>query len=181
MSAIRRIAARFLAARPGGDDAATGLWLCYRPDAARFPTDPLEDFAALGPGRSLASVEGEGRVRRLLRAVRLAPPRSQRSLAGREGELAALLNRAAGAPLWLEVAPRMRLRFRAFTEEAVLEVDDVADVLEAEDAFLVYRRAGRLPVRVPRPPVVRHLVECVRSWRVLDVGRGAGTLSFPRC
>jgi hypothetical protein len=63
------------------------------------------------------------------------------------------------------------MRFTAWTESGVETVDDVTEVLEAPDAYLVMRRSGRFPVRVPRENVVRQQTELERWYEVTDIER----------
>lgn len=171
MPELRRIAATFLAVTAAREGGVPGVRLRFRPEQARLGTDRIDDFAALGPDRTVSAIEGMGKVLRILRAARVALPTGA-PLALQEHEAERLLLRAVGTRLVLELLPRSRLRFVAWTDHGIEEVEDVLDVIEAEDAFLVYRRAGRLPVRLPRPAVVRHATRCERWWQVVGIDRG---------
>ncbi len=119
----------------------------------------------------LSAVDGLGKVLRILRAARVALPCDARHLIGKEEEVAALLTRAIGTPLLLELRPRSRIRFRAWTEGGLETVDDVTLVRESPDAFLVERLRGRFPVRVPRSEVLRQRTDCERWYEVLGIER----------
>lgn len=170
MPSLRRIAARLESATPGARDGGVGVELGFRPTSPRQP-ETLRDWADLGPALTVPAVAGVSKVFRILRAARIAPPREPLWLVGRSEEAGALLARAIGAPLLLQVRPRSRLRFIAWTEAGVEAVNDVADVIEAPDAWLVLRRGGRLPVRIPRARVVRRHTECERWLEVVGVER----------
>jgi hypothetical protein len=131
------------------------VWLHFRATGPRAPEAPLEDFADLGPGWTLASAAGLGRVLRVLRAARRASPAVPEGLLGRPERAARLLRPAVGAALRLHVQPRSTLRFTVWTEAGIDTVDGVLDVLEDETAFLVRRSGPHLPLRVPRERVVR--------------------------
>jgi len=177
---LRRIVATLLRATPAPQPGVEGVWLAFQPEAVRLGGERIDDFAPLGPPRSLEATLGLGKVLRILRAARLAAP-AERSLLARGEEAARWLERAVGARLLLDLAPRSRLRFAAWTDAGMETVEDVTDVLEAEDAFLVYRRNHRQPVRVPRASVVRRTTECVRWYQVLDIARAPGPAAWPRC
>jgi hypothetical protein len=170
MPSLRRIAARLESATPGARDGGIGVELGFRPTSARQP-ESLRDWADLGPALTVPAVGGVSKVFRILRAARIATPREPLWLVGRAEEAGALLARAIGAPLLLQVRPRSRLRFIAWTEAGVEAVSDVADVIEAPDAWLVLRRGGRMPVRIPRARVVRRQTECERWLEVVGVER----------
>ncbi len=146
-----------------------GVLLGFLPRRGRV-SDPIEDFAELGPELSVPAVESLGRVLRVLRAARIALPEPV-ALVGRPERAAALLERARGTLVHLEVRPRSRLRFTAWTETGVETVDHVSDVLEHDDAYLVLRRGAQVPVRLPRERVVRRITTCERWYEVVRVER----------
>ena len=108
---------------------------------------------------------------RLLRAGRIAAPADPLALMGRADRAAALLARAVGAEVQLALVPRFRMRFVAWTEEGVETVEDVAEVRELADAFLLRRRSGRVPVRIERACVLRHRTEPERWHEVIEIER----------
>jgi hypothetical protein len=63
------------------------------------------------------------------------------------------------------------LRFVAWTELGVETVEDISEVIEGDDAFLVLRPRGHFPVRVPREAVIRQRTECHRWFEVLSIER----------
>ena len=170
---VRRIVATFLDAAPAREAGLPGVWLGFRAERSRLGIDRLDDFAALGPARSLAAIEGIGKVLRVLRAGRVAVQGGQARFLDDAVEAARYLGRAAGTALLLDLMPRSRLRFVAWTDAGMETLDDVSDVVEAEDAFLVYRR-GRLPVRVLRTHVIRQLTERQRWYQVVGIERAPG-------
>jgi hypothetical protein len=180
VSPLRRITAKLLNAAGSGDPAMPGVWLAFQPEQARLGIERIDDFAALGPPRSLAATQGLGKVLRILRAARLVAPTDPMLLAEEE-EAAGRLMRAVGTRLVLDLAPRSRLRFVAWTESGVEVVEDVTHVFENEDAFVVYRRTQRLPVHVARTHVVRQVTECVRWYEVRDIERAPAPTARARC
>jgi len=177
MPAPRRLRVTFtgatrVAAGERGIDSPPGVWLHFAPRAARLDVDRLDDFAPLGPELDVDVVAGIGKVLRLLRAARISAGEEPEALLDRCEEVEHLLERAAGTRLVVEVRPRSRLRFTAWTDSGIERVEDVTDVIEAPDAWLVMRKHGRFPVRVARDQVVRQLTECERWYEVTDIERG---------
>jgi hypothetical protein len=148
-----------------------GVMLGFQPKTARLGVTRVEDFADLGPALTIPAVAGLGKVLRLLRAARIASPGAPLHLVGREQEAAALLERALGRAVRIEVRPRMRMRFRVWTEQGVETLEDVLDVREVADAWLVLRRHERIPRRFDRREVVRQHTETERWHEVLDIER----------
>ncbi|MCG8588381.1 MAG: hypothetical protein MJE66_03750 [Proteobacteria bacterium] len=171
MPATRRVQAVFDGVRAARSEQGVGVWLGFLPRAARIDIDRIDHYAHLGPELEVSAIEGLGKVLRILRAARVAAPRDPKALCGREREAAELLRRAVGTSLVLELRPRSRLRFVAWTENGVETVDHVTEVYESPDAYLVMRRRGRFPVRVPRDVVVRQRTECERWYDVLAIER----------
>jgi hypothetical protein len=168
---VRRIGATFLSARAARSQDVRGVVLAFAPGASRLDVDRIESFSATGPELTIPAVVGLGRVLRVLRAARVAAPREPRVLAGDEPRILSLLERARGAKVLLDVRRRSRLRFTAWTESGVETVDDVVDVAEAPDAWLVVPRGERLPVRFPRATVVRRSTRRERWYEILDIER----------
>ncbi|MCZ6463093.1 MAG: hypothetical protein O7A09_02060 [Proteobacteria bacterium] len=171
MPANQRVRATFTGVVPLRGEGGSGVLLSFRPVYARIDVERIDDFAYLGPDLELPAVDGLGKVFRILRAARIAVPGKPMDWVDRERELTAFLERAVGTNLLLQLRPRSRMRFTAWTESGVETVEDVIDVLEAPDAYLVIRRRGRYPVRIPRSSVVRQHTECERWYEVLDIER----------
>ena len=104
-----------------------------------------------------------------MRAARIAPPEDPSALLGDERRAAALLARAVGTDLVLDLQSRSSVRFVAWTEDGVETINDVHEVVETPDAWVVFRRLGRLPVRVPRELVVRQTTEAQRWYEVVGI------------
>ncbi len=171
MPAPLQARARFSEAAPVRRDGAVGVALSFRLERTRLASDRVDDFADLGPGLTVPAVFGLGKVLRILRAARIAPPSRALDLVDHEEDTAALLDRAVGTALRLCLRPRFRLRFVAWTETGVARVDDVEAVREQGDAYLVQRRGERLPIRFARADVVRQQLERERWHEVLDIER----------
>lgn len=171
MPPLRRVVARFDHVAAVAEEGCQGVELGFRVTSPRFPADRIDDFALLGPELSVPAVEGIGKVLRILRAARIAAPRDPHALAGRAEEAGNLLERALGRDFALEVRPRSRVRFTAWTESGVETVDDVSDVVESEQGYLVMRRGGRFPQRFERADVVRRQTETQRWFELVGVER----------
>ena len=167
----QRISARFTAATPLRLNGGVGISLRFRPEVRRSGLDCIDDYADLGPALTVPAVAGLGKVLRILRAARIAAPPDPLDLVGRERETAKLLARAVGTRLRLELRPRFRLRFEVWTEQGVEVLNDVAEVREEEDAYVVRRRNARFPVRFERAAVVRQRTEAEHWHEVLDIER----------
>lgn len=180
MSQVVHTLARFVSARPDVRNDSPGVVLDYAVERPRPQLERVEDFAPLGPPGAVAAVAGCGRVRRLLRAARIALPRAAGDPFASPDALCALLERATGTRVALALRPRSAFVFVAWTETGIESISDVSQVLQDDDAWVVLRH-GRPPVRVSRQHVVRQRVECQRWWEVLGVeaavARSAGTIA----
>lgn len=168
---MRRILASLADVTPVRSHTRCGLVLSFRPQRARLWVDRIDDFADLGPELTVAAVVGLGKVLRILRAARVAPPADPRVLLGRERRAAELLERTLDRVLELALRPRSRVRFVAWTESGIETVDDVSEVLESPESYFVLRREGRYPVRLPRHSVVRQRTELERWYEVVAIER----------
>ncbi len=171
MSTRHRIRARFTEATPLRLNGGMGVRLRFRPEVSRPGIDSIDDYADLGPALTVPAVTGLGKVLRILRAARIAAPPDPLDLVGRADAAADLLARAVGTRLRLELRPRFRLRFEVWTEQGVEMVDDVLDVCEEEDAYVVRRRNARFPVRFERASVIRQRTKAERWHEVLEIER----------
>jgi hypothetical protein len=167
----RRVRAVLRSVSPTLVQGLPALRLGFELVPGRGLPDRIEDLAALGPELDLASVRGVGKVLRLLRAARLAVPDDPRRLLGRVHATCVRLERALGTPVMLHLRSRVRVRFRAWTETGVEEVENVAEVVEETDAYWVRRHGGLLPVRLPRNQIVRTLTERETWFEVLHIER----------
>lgn len=172
MPAARRVRARFRGATPASSSDEVGVELDFAIEHRGFETDAIKDFAAIGPEHCVPAVEGLGKVLRILRAARIAAPASPGALVDETDEVARLLERAVGTPLLLELKPRTRLRFVAWMEDRVEVIENVAEVVETPDAYLVSLTGGRFPLRIPRDEVIRQLTETQRWFEILSIERG---------
>ena len=158
-------------ASPGHPESVSGVALVFRPEVGNRAIGRIDDFACLDDTLSVESALGIGKVLRLLRAARIAAPPQVNSLKGDPNRAAALLERALGTRVRLEVRPRSRVRFTVWTESDVESVSDVAEVLEDESAYLILRLGGRFPVRLPREKVVRQRTESETWYEVMSIER----------
>jgi hypothetical protein len=168
----RRLPALFTHVSPIHSDGRCGVELSFRPTGVRAPTDRIDDLAVLGPEPSVDAVQGLGKVLRLLRAARLARPARPRCLLGRAQQTSALLERALGTAVILHVRPRSCVSFTLWTEAGLERVDDVAEVVESEDAYLVVRQGGRAPLRMARDSVSRTHMQCSTWYEILGIDPG---------
>jgi hypothetical protein len=171
MPSSRRAQATFAGVTGVREESACGVVLQFRPQRSRLDVDSIEDFAPLGPEWCIPAVSGLGKVLRILRAARMITPRDPTILLGQVEIVTALLEKAVGTPVALVLRPRSRVRFTAWTDGGVQTVDHVSEVVEAPDAYLVLRRGGRYPVRIPRDEVIRRQTECERWYEVLEIER----------
>lgn len=155
----------------GNPEAVSGVALAFRADATQREVTRIDDFACLDASFSVESALGIGKVLRLLRAARVAAPREVASLQYDPVAAAALLQRALGVRVRLQVRPRSRVRFTFWTESSIESVSDVAEVFEDESAYLILRLGGRFPLRVPRERVVRRRTEAESWYEVVSIER----------
>jgi hypothetical protein len=177
MRSPRRILAvleRALAVRDGD---RCGVALAYRASARREPALPILDFLDLRPGEHVESALGLAKLLRLLREARLA---SAGHWLGDPEAAARRLARAVGREFRLEVVPRSRVHFEAWTEEGPLAVSDVSEVSADESAFLVRRVGARAPIHVERALVVRRHTTLERWLEVRSVTSLARSLRAGR-
>jgi hypothetical protein len=172
MPADRRVRATFAAVRPTSTAEEVGVELEFRLERKSLGIEIISDFAQLGPEHCIPAVSGLGKVLRILRAARIATPPDERRWLGAVDSVAVLLERAVGTPLVLEVRPRSRIRFLAWTEEKVEVIENVTEVVETPDTYFVSLRRGRHQIRVPRENVVRQLTETHRWFEILSIERG---------
>ena len=157
---------------PEEGTASSGLLgLVFLPRRSRLVVERIEDRVALAPAGSVAAALGLARVLRLLQAARIAAPPEPASLLGDPIRAAALLRRALGVEVALELQPRSSVRFTVWTDRGVESVSDVADVVEDEVAWLIHRRGGRPPVLFRRDRVVRRQTACETWFEVTSVER----------
>lgn len=173
MPARRRIRATFTHVKPGpgSELGELGVTLGFRPLRCRLGVDNIEDYASLGPELCLPAVNGLGKIFRLLKSARISVPEGRDSLLGDLDRACELLERAKGTEVVLELKPRSRIRFTVWTEEGQQTVEDVTEVVESPDAYVVIRKGGRFPLRVPRESVVRQQTEMDRWFEVMDIER----------
>ena len=169
----RRIEARFSHALPLIGAERQGVLLVFEPISARtaalLEVSQIDDFADLGPELTVPAVRGIGKVLRTLGAGRIAAP-APNALLGSARHAASLLARARHARVVLRVRSRVATRFVVWTESGVQSVEDVVDVFEYPDAWVVAPRRGH-PLRVERAGVARQLTETRPWWEVVAIER----------
>ena len=168
MRSTRRILAVLEHALAVREPDRCGVALAYRASLRSKADLPILDFADLRPSGDVGSALGLARLLRLLREARL-------STAGDWlGEPEAAAKRLAGAigkEFRLEVVPRSRVHFEAWTEDGAIAVADVSDVSADESAFFVRRVGLHPPVRLERSQVVRRRTTLERWLQVQSVAR----------
>ncbi len=167
----RTATARFVDATPVVAQDRVGFTLAFRPERSRLGVERVEDFADFGIDGSPASVDGLGKVLRLLRAARLATPANPDAHLRDMPAAAALLTRAEGTLVRLELRPRFRMRFVAWTEQGVKTIDDISEVRELDDGYYVMRNGSRVAVRFGRDTVIRQRTEQDRWYEIVDIER----------
>ncbi len=157
MAATRRITADLHRVEAIAHPNTCGVALSFLPTSRNAREIDLVDvFAPLGPGLTLESTDGVGTVMRVARAGRVSAPKSPEEWIDQPEQAAQRLSAAIGRSFALDITPRLRLRFLAWTEDEPIELEHVLDVHEDDDAFFVRCVGARLPVRIPRANVVRH-------------------------
>jgi hypothetical protein len=146
MRATRRILAVLECALAVREPDRCGVAMAYRASLRRKADLPILDFADLRPGGDVGSALGLARLLRLLREARLSaagewlgePEAAARRLAG-----------AIGTEFRLEVVPRSRMHFEAWTEDGAIAVA-TSPRSRNESAFFVAARRTHPPVRLER-------------------------------
>ena len=130
----------------------------------------VSNYHAYRVARALGRSEALGlaKLLRLLREARLA---SSGDWIGNPEAAVLRLAHAVGREFRLEVAPRSRLHFEAWTEDGALAVADVSEVESDEGSFFVRRLGPHAPVRVERARVVRRQTTLERWLEVRSVAR----------
>jgi hypothetical protein len=158
-----------LAAATADCGARCGLDLSFAPQLLRHGPEPLHDFIDLTAPLSLESARGLAQLTRLLRATRLAARGPVERWLGDPASAHAALAAAVGRRITLTAAQRSCVRFTAWTEDGVHELDFVADVL-ADAAGFAIRRIGALPAAYfPRDSVLRHETTALSWLEVVNV------------
>lgn len=168
---LRRAQARFTRAVSATRGELVGVDLRFHPLRSHLGVEYLDDFAPIGPELCIPAVTGLGKILRILRAARLASPREPVELLGQSELISELLERAVGTPLALRLRPRSRISFSAWTEEGLEVFEDVREVIETPDDYLVMRKWGRPPARVSRAGVVRRQTTCERWFEIVEIER----------
>jgi hypothetical protein len=171
MPTLRRAQATFSKVTPMTRDDLMGVELRFHPLRRHLGVDHFDEFAAIGPELCIPAVAGIGKILRILRAARISAPREEADLVGQEERVQSLLERAVGTQLALGLRPRSRIRFEALTEEGPIAFEDVQEVIETPEEYVVVRKLGRFPTRVPRASVVRQQTDCERWFEVVEIER----------
>jgi hypothetical protein len=169
LPATLRIPAELTAAHVAQNEAQCGLALTFAPQLLRHGPEPLRDYLDLTTPLSLASARGLAQLTRLLRAARLAARGPALRWLGDAAGAHAAIAPALGRRLVLTVAPRACVRFTAWTEAGVHELDFVAEVLADAGGFAV-RRLGFLPATYfSRDDVLRHETSTQQWFEVVNI------------
>lgn len=150
-------------------DARCGLALTFAPQLLRHGPDPLHDFLDLSAPLSLASARGLAQLTRLLRATRLAARGPVERWLGDPASAHAALASALGRRIVLTVAPRACVRFTAWTEDGVHELDFVADVLSDAAGFSIRRIGAQPAMYFARDGMLRHETSTQTWLEVVNV------------
>lgn len=123
----------------------------------------------LGAEDDLATVEGVGRLLRLLRAARLRAPAEPYAMVADPEDAAALLRRCVGTTVLLHVAVRRRRDLALWTETGVERLGDVIDFGEDEAGLWVRRRGGQGLLHIPRRNLIRYSATSSQLLQVASV------------
>ena len=168
MRPARRILAVLERALAVRDAERCGVAFSYRPLARRRDELPILDYADLRPGEHVSAVLGLAKLLRLLREARVS---GAGAWVGEPEAAVRHLAPALGREFRLEVAPRSRVRFEAWTEDGALVVDDVSDIASDEEALFVRRFGPHAPVRIDRSQLIRRSTHLERWLEVRSVER----------
>jgi hypothetical protein len=163
MRPSRRILAVLERVHAVRDGERCGVALDFR---ARRRELPIVGWLDLRAGEHVEAALG------LARLLREARPSTAGVWVDQPEAAARRLTRAVGREFRLDVVPRSRVRFEAFTEHGALTVADVADIEADETSFFVRRLGPHAPVRVARDGVVRRRTSLERWLEVRSVARG---------
>ncbi len=166
-----RIQAAFTSVEPLHSEEDIGLLLRFEPLHSRTITEAIDDFADLSSDQDIAAVSGVAKVMRLLRVARIASPREPADYLGQPEKVAALLERAIGAKVVLELRRRSRIHFNAWTENGVETLRDVKEVMETEDGYLVIPHGEQFATFFARKDLVRQKTEVENWYEVIAIHR----------
>jgi hypothetical protein len=166
-----RTIARFLEALPETRGDRLGVLLCFEPLTGRLGTGRIENWVELGPDLSTDAVEGIGKALRILKVARIVVRATPEELSQDPQALIDLLARAEGTKLRLVLRRRSVLHFLVWTEDGLTRVENVSEVEELEEVYVVTPRGARLPKRFAKERVVRQKTECERWLEVIEIRR----------
>jgi hypothetical protein len=115
----------------------------------------VEDRIRLGPPGEMSTIQGVGRILRILRSARVRPPAEPYTFGERSSEAVDLLRRCIGARVVLHVTPRVERVLTVWTETGVDRISDVVDFGEDPDGLWVRRKGGQSVLRIPRRSLIR--------------------------
>jgi hypothetical protein len=171
MAETRRVHATFTCVKPVEQEDLVGLMLTFEPMRSRIVTESIENFVDLGTGQDASSVSGVGKVLRLLRCGRISASREPEDYIGKPVETCALLERALGTDVVLDLQARSRVHFSVWTEHGVETIRDVKEVVELEDGFLAVPFLAPFASFYSRKDIVRQNTEVERWYDVVDIQR----------
>jgi len=171
MAENRRVQAVFTNVKSVEQEDLVGVMLTFEPMRSRIVTETIEDFSDLGADQDVSVVSGVGKVMRVLRCARISAPREPEAYIDKPAETCALLERAIGVELMLELKARSRVHFSVWTEHGVETVRDVKEVIELEDGFLAVPFVAAFATFFSRKDIVRQNSEVERWYDVVDIQR----------
>ncbi len=171
MSENRSVHAIFTGVKPVEQEDLVGVMLTFEPQRSRIVTETIEDFAELGTDQDVSAVSGVGKVMRILRCARISAPRTPDAYMDKPLEACALLERAIGVELLLELKARSRVHFSVWTENGVETVRNVKEVVELEDGFLAVPFVAPFATFFSRKDIVRQNTEVERWYDVVNIQR----------
>ena len=146
-----------------------GLDLLVRYAPVRGSPPELVDRIVLGPRGEVGTVEGVGRLLRLLRAGRVRAPDDPYSLHENPERAAELAARCLGARVQVEVKSRFDRVLSIWTESGVERIAGVLDFHEEADALTVRRKGGHSLLRIPRASLIRYEAASTEYLQVVSV------------
>ena len=132
-----------------------GPELILRFEPVRGSRALVEDRIRVGPPGEMSTIQGVGRILRILRAARVRAPAEPYGFAERPEEAVGLLRRCIGARVVLNVTRRVERVLTIWTETGVDRISDVVDFGEDPDGLWVRRKGGQSVLRIPRRSLIR--------------------------
>ena len=129
----------------------------------------IEDLIQLGPRGSLTSINGVGRVLRILRAGRVRAPVDPYALSDEPERAVELVRRCRGSLVSLTVGKRYERALSVWTETGVEQIRGIIDYSEDSTGLTVHRGGGQSVLFIPRQQLIRFAPSSTEYFEVLSI------------